>query len=147
MCCILCVCIYVITLYCIYGMFLIDYGTPVLFKSLFLKLFIKALLSRLLDTSAIEIHYYYYYYYYYINIYIFATLCEIFCSNYYRCCLINCIPIITCVVYDRLSCKMKHIAFDFFLQIKFQKGGHYITSLYMYIYIVLHTVCVVVVYA
>ena len=59
MCCILCVCIYVITLYCIYGMFLIDYGTPVLFKSLFLKLFIKALLSRLLDTSAIEIHYYY----------------------------------------------------------------------------------------
>ena len=61
MCCILCVCIYVITLYCIYGMFLIDYGTPVLFKSLFLKLFIKALLSRLLDTSAIEIHYYYYY--------------------------------------------------------------------------------------
>ena len=60
MCCILCVCIYVITLYCIYGMFLIDYGTPVLFKSLFLKLFIKALLSRLLDTSAIEIHYYYY---------------------------------------------------------------------------------------
>ena len=42
-------------------MFLIDYGTPVLFKSLFLKLFIKALLSRLLDTSAIEIHYYYYY--------------------------------------------------------------------------------------
>ena len=62
MCCILCVCIYVITLYCIYGMFLIDYGTPVLFKSLFLKLFIKALLSRLLDTSAIEIHYYYYYY-------------------------------------------------------------------------------------
>ena len=62
MCCILCVCIYVITLYCIYGMFLIDYGTPVLFKSFFLKLFIKALLSRLLDTSAIEIHYYYYYY-------------------------------------------------------------------------------------
>ena len=37
-------------------MFLIDYGTSVLFKSLFLKLFIKALLSRLLDTSAIEIH-------------------------------------------------------------------------------------------
>ena len=35
MCCILCVCIYVITLYCIYGMFLIDYGTPDLFKSLF----------------------------------------------------------------------------------------------------------------
>ena len=31
-----------------------------MFKSLFLKLFIKALLSRLLDTSAIEIHYYYY---------------------------------------------------------------------------------------
>ena len=26
----------------------------------FVKLFIKALLSRLLDTSAIEIHYYYY---------------------------------------------------------------------------------------
>ena len=68
MCCILCVCIYVITLYCIYGMFLIDYGTPVLFKSLFLKLFIKALLSRLLDTSAIEIHYYYYYYYYYCQL-------------------------------------------------------------------------------
>ena len=53
---------YVITLYCIYGMFLIDYGTPVLFKSLSLKLFIKALLSRLLDTSAIEIHYYSYYF-------------------------------------------------------------------------------------
>ena len=35
MCCILCVCINVITLYCIYGMFLIDYGTPDLFKSLF----------------------------------------------------------------------------------------------------------------
>ena len=35
MCCILCVCIYVITLYCIYGMFLIDYGTPDLFKSHF----------------------------------------------------------------------------------------------------------------
>ena len=27
--------LYVITLYCIYGMFLIDYGTPDLFKSLF----------------------------------------------------------------------------------------------------------------
>ena len=40
--------IYVITLYCIYGMFLIDDGTPDLFKSLFdlAKLFIKALLSR-----------------------------------------------------------------------------------------------------
>ena len=31
-------------------------------RHFFLKLFIKALLSRLLDTSAIEIHYYYYYY-------------------------------------------------------------------------------------
>ena len=41
MCCILCVCIYVITLYCIYGMFLMDYGTPDLIKSLFLKLFIN----------------------------------------------------------------------------------------------------------
>ena len=43
-------------------MFFIDDGTPDLFKSLFdlAKLFIKALLSRLLDTSAIEIHYYYY---------------------------------------------------------------------------------------
>ena len=35
MCCILCVCIYVFTLYCIYDMFLIDYRTPDLFKSLF----------------------------------------------------------------------------------------------------------------
>ena len=48
MCCILCVCINVITLYCIYGMFLIDDGTPDLFKSLFdlAYLLIKALLSR-----------------------------------------------------------------------------------------------------
>ena len=37
-----------ITYYCIYGMFLIDDGTPDLFKSLFdlAKLIIKALLSR-----------------------------------------------------------------------------------------------------
>ena len=55
-----------------------------------------------------------------------------------------------CVVYDRLSCKMKHIAFDFFLQLGFRGGGgggggvgggggggggHYIISLYMYIYV------------
>ena len=48
MCCILCVFIYVITQYCIYGIFLIDDGTPDLFKSLFdlATLVIKALLSR-----------------------------------------------------------------------------------------------------
>ena len=45
MCCILCVCIYVITLYCIYGMFLIDYGTPDLFKSLF-EIFHKSALEQ-----------------------------------------------------------------------------------------------------
>ena len=37
---------------------------------------------------------------------------------------------------------MKHIAFDFFLQLKFQKRNHNIISLYMYIYFVLCTVCV-----
>ena len=48
-----------------------------------------------------------------------------------------------CVVYDRLSCKMKHIAFDFFLQLKFRGGGsHYIISLYMYIYVCDVCVCV-----
>ena len=53
-----------------------------------------------------------------------------------------CISIIMCVVYNRLSCKMEHIAFYLFLQLKFQKRNHYIIGLYMYIYIVLRIVCV-----
>ena len=39
-------CIYVITLYCIYGMFLIDYGTPVLFKNHFFEMIHKSALEQ-----------------------------------------------------------------------------------------------------
>ena len=101
MCCILCVCIYVITLYCIYGMFLIDYGTPVLFKSLFLKLFIKALLSRLLDTSAIEI----YYYYYNVSVYqcVRVSVCSCISMYVYSCVCVSVCPCIGSSVYLSIS--------------------------------------------
>ena len=46
-----------------------------------------------------------------------------------------------CVVYDRLSCKMKHIAFDFFLQLEFRGGGGVITS-FRYTCIFMCVMCV-----
>ena len=75
---------------------------------------------------------------------VFVTLCAISCSKYYKCCLINRFSIIMCVVYDILSCKMKHIAFDFFLQLKFLKGSLHHFVIHVYVYCISHCLCVVV---
>ena len=47
-----------------------------------------------------------------------------------------------CVVYDRLSCKMKHIAFDFFLQLEFRGGGVITSFRYTCIFMCVMCVCV-----